>query len=126
MAAGMPKVCSALPPALLPLVIAFRCLEPNGHTGPQVTVMAGWLRLTTVAARVFQPQVFCNSTAPRKLCLQVSTRGYTRSHISAISHFDFGIPQQVAANNLSGRTTAIFINGAVQNFRPRSTCVTCR
>ena len=35
----LPKVCSALLPALLPLVIAFRCLEPNGHTGPQVTVM---------------------------------------------------------------------------------------
>jgi hypothetical protein len=35
----LPKVCSALLPALLPLVIAFRCLEPNGHTGPQVTAM---------------------------------------------------------------------------------------
>ena len=34
-----PKVCSALLPALLPLVITFRRLEPNGHTGPQVTVM---------------------------------------------------------------------------------------
>ena len=35
----LPKVCSALLPALLPLVIAFRCLEPNGHTGPQVTAV---------------------------------------------------------------------------------------
>ena len=35
----LPKVCSALLPALLPLVITFRRLEPNGHTGPQVTVM---------------------------------------------------------------------------------------
>ena len=35
----LPKVCSALLPALLPLVIAFRRLEPNGHTGPQVTAV---------------------------------------------------------------------------------------
>ena len=26
-------------PALLPVLITFRRLEPNGHTGPQVTVM---------------------------------------------------------------------------------------
>ena len=35
----LPKVCSALLPALLPLVITFRRLEPNGHTGPQVTAV---------------------------------------------------------------------------------------
>ena len=33
---------------------------------------AVWLRLTTAAARVSQPQVLGTSTAPRKLCWQVS------------------------------------------------------
>ena len=35
----LPKVCSALLPALLPALITFRRLEPNGHTGPQVTAV---------------------------------------------------------------------------------------
>ena len=35
----LPKVCPTLRPALLPVQIAFRRLEPNGHTGPQVTAM---------------------------------------------------------------------------------------
>jgi hypothetical protein len=35
----LPKVCSALVPALLPALITFRRLEPNGHTGPQVTAV---------------------------------------------------------------------------------------
>ena len=35
----LPKVCSALVPALLPALITFRRLEPNRHPGPQVAAM---------------------------------------------------------------------------------------
>ena len=35
----LPKVCSAFLPALLPALITFWRLEPNGHTGPQVTAV---------------------------------------------------------------------------------------
>ena len=35
----LPKVCSTLSLALLPALITFQRLEPNGHTGPPVIVM---------------------------------------------------------------------------------------
>ena len=34
-----PEGLLRIPPALLPVLITFRRLEPNGHTGPQVIVM---------------------------------------------------------------------------------------
>jgi hypothetical protein len=36
----LPKVCSALLPALMLALITFRRLEPNGHKGPQVTAVS--------------------------------------------------------------------------------------
>ena len=47
----LPKVCSALPPALLPVLIAFRRLEPHGHgTSGDGDGWAVWMRLTTAPA----------------------------------------------------------------------------
>ena len=124
----LPKVCSALLPALLPLVIAFRCLEPNGQTGPQVTVMGCLTASDHCCGQGIPATGVLQQHRPAQALFEgFHTRIYPFPHsVSAISHCDFGIPQQVAANNLSGRTTAIFINGAVQNFRPRPNCVTCR
>ena len=125
----LPRVCSALLPALMLALITFRRLEPNGHTGPQVTAVSCLAAPDHSCGQEIPAIGICHQHSPAKALLAgFHTRIYPSPHHDQrdFTLRDFGIPQQVAANNLSGRTTAIFINGAVQNFRPRPTCVTCR
>ena len=42
-------------PALLPVLIAFRRLEPNGHMGPQVTAVGCLAASDHCCGRVSQP-----------------------------------------------------------------------
>ena len=58
--------------------------------------------------------------------LQVSAREHTPPHIGLFRHVIFATLQQVAANKLSGPTTAICTSGPVLNFRLSPICVACR